>query len=259
MNSGEILAPCSVFSPEPIEVEPATDVRPGAIVATIDEVDFATAAAPAARELSRAVTAIEGHQAVRVERTATGEALYPAGTRQASYIIDLTLGEDEPTQTLIVDTVELPGFDYEQNVEVLDRMAATIDIPSTDGISNVVARYEGGGGGFSVEARPEDGEVCLVIPPEGEPSCLRAPAADQIEITRLPLIGDRLVISGLAGSNVFRIEAHEAEGAVFVFLPVRIPGNEVAGWAFGSTVDDIRRFVWYDIGGNDLGSAQADG
>lgn len=117
----------------------------------------------------------------------------------------------------------------------------------------MVARYEGGGGGFTLVAEPSGEQICLRIPPEGEPSCLDTPGREEVETALLPLVGERQVLSGIGGNDVFRVEAHRSGGSVTSVLPTRIAETDVRGWAFATDAQDVQRIVWFDLEGNQLG------
>lgn len=72
---------CSQLHPQPVEAPGATDERTAAITAYVDAVPFHAVAAPdPGRDADRAVTTVDGLQAVRLDYTARDEALHPAGT-----------------------------------------------------------------------------------------------------------------------------------------------------------------------------------
>lgn len=259
-NSGDVVAECGQFSPEEFEVPDGTDERVAPITVYIDPVEFVRAATPNEEfntELTRATTVIDDRQAVRVEQESTSGGFYPEGIRQTLYIVDLSLGTDDTEPgTLFLDTVEIGDFDYEANVEILDRMARSLQISAGEEPEEdvpVVARYEGGGGGFTLVAEPSGEQACLRIPPEGEPSCLDAPGREEVETALLPLVGQRQVLAGIGGNDVFRVEAHRAGGSVTSVLPTRIPETDVRGWAFATDAQDVERIVWFDLEGNQLG------
>ncbi len=124
-NDGSVVGECSQFDPEPFTVPEATDERVAAITAYVDPVPYAEVAAPG-DEVDRAVTTVDGHQAVRIEEV--GSELYGEDTATTRYLVDLPADGDAEPSTLFLDTIELRGMAYEQNVEVLDRMVRTIEI-----------------------------------------------------------------------------------------------------------------------------------
>ena len=169
-----------------------------------------------------------------------------------SYRIDVTPEEGEPA-TLFVDTVGTAPFDYDTNVVVLDRMARTIDItdPAVDTDAATVATYVGGGGGFSVTAESTGGEICLRVPPNGEPVCTTPPADDQVNTIALQDL-NRPVPSGVTGADVWRVDLVTPEGVTHSYLPVPVPEAEVGAYAFSDSVEGFDRIALFDITGAEL-------
>ncbi|MGY1634149.1 hypothetical protein ACI784_20790 [Geodermatophilus sp. SYSU D01186] len=126
VNTGAVAPACSRFGPQELQLPPHTDVRKAAIAVTVDSVPYAGVTAPRGDEVSRQPVSVDGRAAVRIERR-TVDGLYPSSTRLTSYAVDLGAGEHGP-RTLLADTVGLPGFDYDRNVEVLDTMVRTLDL-----------------------------------------------------------------------------------------------------------------------------------
>lgn len=126
VNSGEAVPACSRFNPNDFDVVQSSDVRVAATAFSIRPVPFNRAAQERPDELAREQVTVDGRDAVRIERE-TQDGLYPAGTPITSYAIPLEDGEDGP-RTLVADTVGLPGFDYERNVEVLDAQVRSLDL-----------------------------------------------------------------------------------------------------------------------------------
>lgn len=257
-NAGDVVPACSQFSPEQFQV-PQTDDRVAPITAFVDAVEFFRAAPPQAEtatELSRAATVIDGRQAVRVEQESTEQGIFGPGVLQTRYIVDLAIGTDDTVPgTLFVDAVDLSGFDYSYSVRILDEMARSLSITAGDSpdLPGVISRYEGGGGGFSVVADAADAHVCLRIPPEGEPSCVDYSAADAVHTTELPLVGPEDVLAGVAGDEVFRIDAYQADGDVISVLPAPISGTDSKGFAFSGGAAQITELRWFDVGGEEIG------
>ncbi|MGY1883999.1 hypothetical protein ACI799_01685 [Blastococcus sp. SYSU DS0753] len=127
VNAGETVPACSRFSPQDFDVPDATDVRVAAIAFSIEPVAFDRVTQEQPGEQARRELTVDGRDAVRIERTATGEGLWPEGTPSTRYAVALEEGEHGP-RTLVADTVGLPKFDYERNVEVLDAMIGTLDL-----------------------------------------------------------------------------------------------------------------------------------
>lgn len=252
-NAGDVVPACSQFNPDPFDVPRGTDERVAAITAYVDPVPFLTAARPDENgEEDRAVTTIDGRQAVRISGESSGEGLFPAGTPMTSYLIDVTPEGGEPA-TLFVNTIGTAPFDYDTNAVVLDRMARTIVItdPAVDTDPATIATYVGGGGGFSATAESIEDEVCLRIPPNGEPVCTAPPAGDQVNTITLQDL-DRPVPSGVTGAHVWRIDLVTPEGMTHSYLPVPVPGADVGAYAFAESVKGFERVVLFDVTGEEL-------
>lgn len=243
VNDGSVVPPCSQFHRDDFTVPAGTDERVAAITAYREAVPYSTAAQPQEGE-DRAVTAVDGRQAVRLAYEFSGEGLYPAGTPITSYIVDL--GEE----TLFLDTIGTPAFDYEANVEVVDRMAQTLTItdPAVDTDPSLVATYLGGGGGFSVSAESTSGQVCLRIPPGGEAVCTEAPDDDQVHTIALRDLGGR-VQAGVTGADVWRVDLRTPSGETHSYLPAEVPATDLGAYAFVDTIDAFESLVLKDLSG----------
>lgn len=77
---------------------------------------------PSQAVLEREEAEIAGSRAVRIEAEATGEGLYPAGTRHYQVAVEAD-GE-----TVLLSTFEVGGLDYERNKEVVDEMADSLEL-----------------------------------------------------------------------------------------------------------------------------------
>lgn len=120
---------CSQFHREPFTPPGATDERVAAVTAYVDPVPISVVADPeGARDLDRTELTIDGHRSLRLSYRTGDDSLYPAGTPITLYAVEFPTAPDERERTLFVDTVGLSTFDYEENVEVLDRMAPTVEI-----------------------------------------------------------------------------------------------------------------------------------
>lgn len=253
-NAGDVVPACSQFDPEPFEV-PRSDERVAAVTAYVDPVPFHEAAAPEEeRDADRAVTVIDDLQAVRLSYEAFEEGFYPAGTPITVYMIDLSIGVDRGPGTMFLDAVGIDGSDHDRNQIILDRMARTVDVTLEGSETDpVVARYEGGGGGFSVAGRVTGDEACLRIPPDGEAVCTEAPGSDEVETVELVDLQEPL-LSGVAGDEVFRVTVERDDGGSSTVLPAPIEGSELRGFAFTLGPDEVDRLTWYDVVGNRLGA-----
>lgn len=252
-NDGSVVPACSQFHPAPFEVPRGTDARLAAVTAYIDPVPFSRASRPrVATDGDRAITTVDGRQAVRLSYATSGEGLYPGGTPVTSYLVDVGRG-DGAERTLFVDTVGLPGFDYETNVAVLDRMATTLRVtdPAVTTAPDVIATHRGGGGGFDVTAETAGDEVCLRIPPGGEPVCTEAPGSDRVHTVRLQDL-QRGVPAGVTGSDVWRVDLVTVDGDEHSYLPAPVPGSDAGAYAFAATVGGPRRITLHGIDGGVL-------
>lgn len=259
-NSGEVVPACSQLHPEPFDVPGATDERVAAITLYVDEVPFADAAAPqSGRNADRAVTTVDGLQAVRLEYETDGGGFWPEGTPIALYAIDLAPGPDDGPGTLFVDTVGLEPFDFEQNRVVLDRVARSVEV-TLSGVPtdpSIVARYEGGGGGFTVEGEVAGEQACLRIPPGGERVCTDVPEADQAHTVRL--VDLEPVLAGVAGEDVFSVTAERRDGEPSTVLPAPVGDAGVRGFAFTFDLDAVTRLVLRDVTGAELRTIEPGG
>ena len=250
---------CTQLHPEPFDAPGATDRRAAAITAFIDPVPFDEVVAPRPdRDAQRAVTTIDGLQAVRLEYATSEDLLYPAGTAITMYAIDLSPGNDDEPSTLFLDTIDLADFDYDRNQQVLDRIARTLEITRDDvpTAPDVVARYEGGGGGFTVHGTLTDGQACLRVPPEGEEACADAPG--QQEVRTVPLVDLQPVLAGVTGEEVHRVTAERADGTTSTYLPAPIADTGVRGFAYPFSSTDVTALIAYDIDGNELTRMEGD-
>lgn len=162
----ESLGTCRYFDPEPVEIPDAAEAFDVDVRWDIEPVAFSEAAQPdeATDEVERLPTTVDGHQAVRITATSTGEALLPEGIATTTWLVDLDIGTDDPGGTLVGTTADVDGVDYEQAGDVLDRMARSADIaPDENGSASqfTIARVEGGGSPYAVTYDSADGCFAL--------------------------------------------------------------------------------------------------
>lgn len=125
-NDGEVVPTCRLFDPQPIEVEPQTEIPFDIAVAVrTTDVSLETFATEdmAAEVLTSRSTTVDGHEAVVVEVRSTGEAMLPEGVHSYRYAVDL--GD----RRLVAATHDVGEPAYEQTRQVLDQMMDTIDLP----------------------------------------------------------------------------------------------------------------------------------
>jgi hypothetical protein len=124
VNPGDVLPPCSWFAADSFTVPEASDVRIADVTLTVEVGLDRTTRWP--DEAARSSVEVAGRPAVRIEQL-TGPGFYPAGTPITTYVVDLGPGRHEGA-VLVADTVGLPGFDHDRNVEVLDAMMASLSL-----------------------------------------------------------------------------------------------------------------------------------
>jgi hypothetical protein len=122
VNPGDVLPGCSWFAADPFTVPEASDVRVADITLAVRPASELSARLP--DEVARSTVEVGGRPALRLEQV-TGPGFYPEGTPITTYVVDLGPARDGD-EVLVADTVGLPGFDHDRNVEVLDAMMATL-------------------------------------------------------------------------------------------------------------------------------------
>lgn len=122
-HDGEVVAPCSLFHPEPFEV-PAFSEVPMEIAISISQqpvpFDSVLTGDRGRRDLSREPTRVGGRQAMRIHSETTGEGLYDAGIRYYHYLVDVGDG------TLTATTYDVGSPTFERKRAVLDAMMETL-------------------------------------------------------------------------------------------------------------------------------------
>lgn len=249
---------CTQFHPEPFEPSPGEE-RVAAITVHIDPVPFDEAVTSDAYQLAdRAATVVDGLQAERLEYRITEETLLPEGTPVTLYAVDLGVDSAQEQQTLWLDTVGISNIDYQEAQAVLDQMARSLQVAKEGAKTghDVIARY-GGASGFRVEATADTSEACLRIPPQGDAVCTHLPEPRQV--VPLELIDLQPVLVGVAGSKIFRIDAHLETGEVSSFLPVPIGDDGVQGFAFTFSPEEVTELVLFDDSGAEFGRVSRSG
>lgn len=119
--------PCGWFHPVAFELPDAPqEITDKAVMVTVDPVPFDVASDPGdmstAEVLLEEDLTVDGRSAVRYETVASGEAMFPEGTRQYTYVIDM--GDEE---SMIVSTHDrVPDIGYEDTKAVMDRMVDSL-------------------------------------------------------------------------------------------------------------------------------------
>lgn len=252
-NDGAVVPTCSLFDPEPFEVPEATDERVAAISIFRENVAFSDI--PFEQDSERALTVVDGFQAVCVEGTHDGEGLYPAGTRFTSYRIDLAPGVDDGAGTLLADVVDVGDIDYAQAQRTLDLMIRTLVVDiEADTEPAAVGVFEGGATPVTVLASFDD-QVCFFTSSgtieDSDRPCVD-PAGVQAERLETP-VGTTV---GVAPGDVFRVEATLADTTISALSVPVLLGAGAYAWALPVALDRIEELRWFDIDGNELGTTE---
>lgn len=128
-NSGteSPASPCAYFHPEPFTLpDVAREVTDKAVSVFVDSVPFEVTSDPAGRETKEVLVQEEirvaGREAVRYETVASGEGMFPEGTRHYTYVVNAGGG-----RSLFVTTRDqVPDVDYEEVKAVIDRMVDSL-------------------------------------------------------------------------------------------------------------------------------------
>lgn len=237
------VSDCGMFGPAPLaEPEHGTDERPGVVQVYVDRVPFGEVAgetgADTAGVTDRAVTVVDGLQAVRIVRTQTGAGLLPEGARTVQWLVDLSVGVDDPARTLLAttDDVGLGELVLPQAAATLDAMARTLQVGTAPpGSEQVVARLEGGGAPLvvtAVGAASAPGTCLRVVDaPDVAPTCLDLPAGEDLVTGTLATPAGDVVI-GVTAPHVRRVEVRGAQDdRVLAVLPVEVVGRDARAFA----------------------------
>lgn len=133
-NDGDVLPSCSLFDPDPIDLEPATEIPPDlAVTLQGSDRQFATHAdatdEPGTREIERRETTVDGRDAVAMLLEATEDApLLEPGTRLYRWVIDLGVDEMTVVSTLLVVTYDQGEPAFDEKRRVLDAMVRSLDL-----------------------------------------------------------------------------------------------------------------------------------
>ena len=120
-NDGDVMPPCSLFDPDPIEVPEQTQIPTDiAVAVTVEPVSAPAGGGLGERVLSERDTTVDGRAATRVEVEATGEGLFPAGLRTTRWSIDAGDGR------IVARTHDEGSLAYEEKQDVLDEMVASL-------------------------------------------------------------------------------------------------------------------------------------
>lgn len=253
----EAVSDCGQFGPAPVEEpERATDERTGVVSAYVDPVPFKEASQSIEGEQSRAVSTVDGLQAVRAGSRSTGEGLYPAGTASVTWMVDLSVGMDDEPATLSVNAVNavniLDDVDFDRAVTTMDRMVRSLDLTADDAVDvdNVVARYEGGGAPFTVAvaAAATQPATCLRLVDGDGIACVEAVDSNgDVALTRLDGPAGPITV-GITSPDVFAIELSTSERTM-TFLPVTYPARNSLAFALPVEPADLDSVILRAVDG----------
>ena len=140
-ETNDLVGPCEVFDPEPIDVpeQPRDRDLDPAVQVYVDAVAFddRDPDETAGEVLVQERTTVAGSDALLVERRSNGTTLLPEGERSRTWTVDL--GDD----VLVATTSTVGDTDYERDSRILDHMVterltlgpAPVDAPATTGTS----------------------------------------------------------------------------------------------------------------------------
>lgn len=131
-DPGDVLGPCRVFDPEPLELEPNTEIPfDVAVVLDVEDIPY-DEIRDAIRDDDRGLrvrslteTRVAGRPAIRVHGVGTGAALLPEGMDRYGYVVDL----DE--RTLLATTYEAGDPSFETKRDVLDAMVESLELAAS--------------------------------------------------------------------------------------------------------------------------------
>jgi hypothetical protein len=123
-NDGSVLATCSLFDPDPIEVPPASEIPEDiAVSISVEPVAFAQVVGGdiGVRVIENEDRTIAGRQAVAQLTESTGEGLLDQGVRAYRYLVDWGDG-----RTLFATSLDVGEPAFETKRRELDRMMETL-------------------------------------------------------------------------------------------------------------------------------------
>jgi hypothetical protein len=145
------LPACSFFHPSEFDIPEATEVTEFAVMTRREPVELERIAGedPGVRVLDRDDLEVDGRPAVRRLAEATGEGLFPEGLQYTQFFVDLN-GE-----TLVLETYDVDGLDYEANVDVLEEMVASLELDAATADEGADAVGEPQTGALELEGTPD--------------------------------------------------------------------------------------------------------
>jgi hypothetical protein len=205
-NDGSVMSRCSLFDPEPIEVEPATEIPLDiAVTITVEptEPDRILDAA-GAEELSREESTVDGREAVRQETRATGDALAPEGTLTTRWVVTLDDG------ALVARTHDVGEPPYEESQAVLDQMV----------------------GDLTVHGPTDPGTTTTTAPTDEGPDLVGEPSTSRVQSEDFP---------GGFADTAYLVDVRTATHDGFERVVLEFEGDEVPSYRIGYVDPPIRQ------------------
>lgn len=122
-NTGDVLEACQVFDPDVPQIPEQTEIFDEAIFIRLAQISLEkiTVKSNTETELSREKALLKNNKtAVVIEAEATGEGLLPKGIQSYRYYVEM--GDE----TLIAETFDVEGQDYQGNKVILNQMMQTL-------------------------------------------------------------------------------------------------------------------------------------
>ncbi|MFP4009341.1 MAG: hypothetical protein ACLFV6_15265 [Spirulinaceae cyanobacterium] len=124
-NTGDVVEACQVFDPDVPQIPEQTETFDEAVFIRLAQISLekVTVKSNTQTELSREKTLLKNNKtAVVIEAEATGQGLLPKGIQSYRYYVEM--GDE----TLIAETFDVEGQDYQRNKAILDQMMQTLEL-----------------------------------------------------------------------------------------------------------------------------------
>jgi hypothetical protein len=123
-NSGNVVEACQVFDPDVPQLPENSETFDEAVFIRLAQAPFEqiTAKGIGQTELLRQKASLKKDTALVIEAESTGQGLLPKGIRSYSYFIEMG------NETLIAETFDVEGQDYQRNKAILDQMMQTLEL-----------------------------------------------------------------------------------------------------------------------------------
>lgn len=124
-NTGDVVEACQVFDPNLPQIPEQTETFGEAVFIRIAPISLEkiTVKGSGQTELSREKADLSNNKtAVVIEAESTGQGLLPKGLQSYRYYVEID------NETLIAETFDVEGQDYQRNKEILDQMMQTFEL-----------------------------------------------------------------------------------------------------------------------------------